>query len=152
MKQYRIELTKEQRDILEEIVRKGQGPARKIQHAHILLKADSGVEGPNWTDNQIQEAFGGGKSTIFRVKKRYIEHGLEDALNRRPQPERPEKRKIYGEQEAHIIAMMCSPAPEGFQRWSMRLVASRLVQLGEYEQIDHTTVWRVLKKMNSNPG
>lgn len=146
MKQYRIELTKEQRDHLEEVVRKGQCSARKQQHAHILLKVDGGEYGPNWTDRQVQEVFGVGESTVLRVRKRFLAHGLEAALNRRPQPERPEKRKMYGEQEAHIIAMMCGPAPEGFQRWSMRLVANRLVQLGEYEQIDHTTVWRVLKK------
>jgi len=152
MKQYRIELTKEQRDFLEEVVSKGKNAARKLQHAHILLKADTGVHGPSWSDQQIQEAYGVGKSTVLRTRKRFLEYGLEDALNRRPQPERPEKRKIYGEQEAHIIAMMCSPAPEGFQRWSMRLVAGRLVQIGEYTQIDHTTVWRALKKTKSNPG
>jgi transposase len=152
MKKQSIELTKEQRSELEEVIRKGTARARELQHAHVLLKMDAGEEGPNWGDAQIQEAFGVGASTIWRIRQRFIAHGLSDALKRRPQPERPEKRKVYGEQEAHLIALACSQAPEGYQHWTMRLLADKAVELGYFEQIDHTTVWHVLKKMNSNPG
>lgn len=148
MKKHSIELTKEQRTELEEVIKKGQTRARKLQHAHVLLKIDAGEEGPDWSDQQIHEAFGVGKSTIWRIRQRFVEQGLSDALNRRPQPERPEKRKVYGEHEAHIIALTCSSPPEGHQRWTMRLLAGKMVELGYFEHIDHTTVWHVLKKTN----
>src|SRR5882672_2015760 len=126
MKKKSIELTKEQRAELEEIVKKGQAPARKRQHAQILLKIDSGEAGPNWSDQQVKEAFDLSLATIWRIRQRFLEQGLTEALSRRPQPERPEKRKIDGEQEAHLIAVTCSQAPEGHKRWSMRLLADRL--------------------------
>jgi transposase len=152
LKKNTIELTKEQRANLEEVIKKGQGSARKIQHAHVLLKSDTGADGPGWPDEQIQEAFEVGRSTIQRIRRRFLEQGLSEALNRRPQPERPEKRKVYGEHEAHLIALCCSPAPDGYERWSMRLLADRVVELGYFEKIGPTTIWKVLKKMNSNPG
>jgi transposase len=117
-----------------------------------LLKIDESEQGSNWSDKQVKEAFGVGEATIWRIRRRFGDQGLEDALNRRPQPERPEKRKITGEQEAHLIAMTCSPAPQGYQRWTLRLLADKLVELGYVEQIDRKTVWVALKKTNSNPG
>jgi transposase len=87
----------------------------------MLLKADEGAYGPGWADEQIREALGVSVPTIERVRRRFHEHGLEDAITRRPQPERPSKRKIDGEQEAHLIALCCSQAPDGYERWSMRL-------------------------------
>jgi transposase len=147
-----IKLTKEQREELEQLISKGTTRARKMQHAHVLLKIDSGEGGPNWSDQQIKEAFGVSALTVWRIRQRFLEHGLDDALNRRPQPERPEKRKLDGEQEAHLIALTCSPAPQGYKRWTMRLLADKLVELGYFEQIDHKTVWVALKKMNSNRG
>ena len=152
MKKKSIELTQEQRVELEEVVKKGQAPARKRQHAQVLLKIDSGEAGPNWSDQQVKEAFDLSLATIWRIRQRFLEHGLTEALNRRPQPERPEKRKIDGEQEAHLIAVTCSQAPEGHKRWSMRLLADQLIELGYFEEISHKTVWVALKKMNSNPG
>lgn len=113
MKKNSIELTKEQRAELEEVIKKGQVPARKMQHAQVLLKIDSGEHGPNWSDKQLLEAFGVSAPTIWRIRRRFLAHGLSDALQRHPQPERPEKRKLDGEQEAHLIAVTCSPAPEG---------------------------------------
>jgi transposase len=152
MKKNSIELTKEQRGELEEVIKKGQLPARKMQHAQVLLKIDSGEKGPNWLDEQLREAFGVSAPTVWRIRRRFLEQGLEDALNRRPQPERPEKRKVDGEQEAHLLAVTCSPAPEGYKRWSMRLLAGKLVELGYFEEISHKTVWVTLKKINSNHG
>jgi len=152
MKKNSIELTKEQRAELEEVIKKGQAPARKMQHAQVLLKIDSGEHGPNWSDKQLLEAFGVSAPTIWRIRRRFLEHDLSEALQRRPQPERPEKRKLDGEQEAHLIAVTCSPAPEGYKRWSMRLLSEKLVELGYFEEISHKTVWVALKKINSNPG
>jgi transposase len=152
MKKESIELTKEQRAELEEVIKKGTARARKIQHAHVLLKIDSSEAGSNWSDQQVKEAFEVSIPTIWRIRQRFLEQGLNDALNRRPQPERPEKRKIDGEQEAHVIAVTCSQAPEGYKRWSMRLLADKLVELGYFEKISHDTVWVALKKINSSHG
>lgn len=148
MKKYSIQLTAEQRHALEELTSKGQAPARKMAHAHILLKSDEG----GWTDEQISQAFGVSEATIWRVRRRFVEGGLETALNRRPQPERPEKRKVMGEQEAHLVALVCSPPPAGYQRWSIRLVRKRVVELEIVEQVGRETIRQTLKKMNSNPG
>lgn len=152
MKKESIELTKEQRAELEEVIKKGTARARKIQHAHVLLKIDSSEAGSNWSDQQVKEAFEVSIPTIWRIRQRFLEQGLNHALNRRPQPERPEKRKIDGEQEAHLIAVTCSQAPEGYKRWSMRLLADKLVELGYFEEISHDTVWVALKKINSSHG
>ena len=152
MKKNSIELSKEQRNQLEEVITKGTAPARKIKHAQVLLKIDSGKEGPNWSDKQIKEAFDVSPTTIWHIRRRFLEQGLDHALSRRPQPERPEKRKIDGEKEAHLMALTCSTPPEGHQRWTMRLLADKMIELEYIEQVDHTTVWKVLKKTNSNPG
>ncbi len=134
------------------MIKKGVASARKIQHAHVLLKIDSGAYGPNWSDKQAQEAFGASIATIWRMRRRFLEQGLDGALSRRPQPERPEKRKIDGEKEAHLIALTCSQPPEGQKRWSLRLLANKMVELGYVEEISHDTVWVALKKMNSSRG
>jgi len=152
MKKNSIVLSKEQRQALEQLVSKGAAPARKIKHAEALLKIDESEHGPNWSDRQVKEAFGMGEATIWRLRRRFLGQGLENALNRRLQPERPEKRKVDGEQEAHLIALTCSPVPEGYQRWTMRLLADKLIELGYFEQIDHKTVWVALKKTNSSRG
>lgn len=91
-------------------------------------------------------------ATIWRARQRFLQHGLEQALDRRPQPERPEKRKIMGVQEAHLIALSCEPAPEGYQRWSVRLLADRFVVLETGEQVGRETIRRALKKTNSSRG
>lgn len=152
MKKHSIQLSKEQRDQVEQLIRKGTAPARHILHAQVLLKAESGENGPNWSNRQIQEAFGVGEVTIWRIRRRFLDHGLTDAIERRPQPERPQKRKIDGEQEAYLIALACGKPPEGRERWTMRLLADKLIQLGYVDQVSHKTVWVTLKKTNSNPG
>ena len=152
MKKHIVQLTQEERKHLEQLIGSGNAPARKIMHAHILLKVDSGPEGPQWSDEQIQQAFGVGAATIWRVRRRCVERGVEDALNRRPQPERPEKRKLTGEGEAHLIALTCGEKPEGEGRWSLRLLANKLVTLEEVEEVSYETVRRILKKTNSSRG
>src|SRR5438034_7380976 len=152
MKKYSIELREGQRNVLKQILSEGVAPARQIKHAHILLKADSSEGGPAWSDEQIQEAFGVGLSTILRVRRRFVEHGLEDALKRRPQPPRPEKRILNGRHEAYLIALSCGEKPEGHERWSVRLLAHKMVEAGYVEQVGRETIRVTLKKMNSNRG
>jgi hypothetical protein len=152
MKKYKIELTPAQRQVLQQIIKAGQARARKILHAHILLKSDSGEQGPKWSDEEIEQAFGVGESTILRVRKRFVEQGLEDALSRRPQPPRPEKRILNGRHEAYLIALSCGEKPEGRERWSVRLLAHKMVEAGYVEQVGRETIRTTLKKMNSNPG
>ncbi len=146
MKKHIIELSCEQRQQIEQVIRSGTAPARKIMHAHILLKSEQG-----WSDKQIMNAFGTGESTIWRVRRRFLEQGFEDALSRRPQPERPEKRILNGVHEAHLIALCCGPQPEGRARWSMRLLADRFVQIGEVETVSYETVRRTLSKNELKP-
>lgn len=148
MKKHIIQLAGEQRQALEGLTRTGQATARTIAHAHILLKSDEGT----WTDGQISQAFGVSEATIWRVRRRFVEGGLDEALHRRPQPERPEKRKITGEQEAHLVALVCSPPPTGYQRWSIRLVRKHVVELEIMQQVGRETIRQTLKKMNSSPG
>jgi homeodomain-containing protein len=143
-----IELTQEQRALLEEVISTGKAAARKIQHAQILLKIDSGKEGPNWSDEQIKEAYGASPSTIWRIRQRFLKHGVEDAMNRCPQPERPEKRKITGEKEAQLIVLACTEPPTGHSQWSIRLLRKRVVELHIVEEVGRETIRLALKKMN----
>ena len=152
MKKYRVQLSKQERQQLEQEVKTGQGPARQLLHARIVLKADEGEQGPGWSDEQISEALEVSVPTIERVRQRFVEQGLQDAITRRRQPERPSKRKIDGEQEAHLIALACSAVPAGYDHWTMRLLADKMVALGYVEEVSHKTVWETLKKTNSSRG
>jgi transposase len=143
-----IELTEEQRKLLEEVISCGKAAARKIQHAQVLLKIDSGTDGPNWSDEQIKEAFGASPSTIRRIRERFLTNGMKDALERRPQPERPEKRKVTGEREAQLIALACTEPPTGYSQWSIRLLRKKVVELQIVEEVGRETIRMVLKKMS----
>lgn len=151
MSKYSVKLKQEQREQLEDLVNKGEAAASQIRHAHILLKSDKGAWGPRWPDKQIQEAFGVGKTQMKRVRKRFVEEGLEEAINRREQPDRPEKQKIDGEQEAQIIAEMCTSLPEGQERWTLRAIAARAVELEIVPSVSHETLRTVLKKNQLKP-
>ena len=152
MKKYTVQLDAEQRQMLESLLSGGKESARSQMHARILLKTDQGAQGPAWTDQHIAQALEIGKATVERVRRRFVEGGLLDALVRRPQPERPDQRKMDGELEARLVTLACSQTEGGQKRWTMRLLADKLVQLGYVDQISHHTVWVTLKKMNSNPG
>jgi transposase len=143
-----VNLTEQERQELQHLIAAGKASARKLMHARILLKADESTEGPAWPDQRISEALEVGLSTIARVRQQFVEQGLEEALNRRPQPERPQKRKLDGELEAHLVALTCGPKPEGEGRWTLRLLAEKLVALGYVEQVSYETVRQVLKKTN----
>ena len=152
MSKYSVKMERGQRAGLEQLIRSGQASARKLMHARLLLKADSGEGGPNWPDTRISVALEVSVPTIWRVRRRFVEQGVDDALNRRPQPERPTKRIFDGEKEAHLIALTCGEKPEGEGCWSVRLLAERLVKIGEVEQVSYETVRRVLKKTSSSRG
>jgi transposase len=152
MKKYIVQLDATQRQLLESMLTGGKATARSQTHARILLKADVGPQGPGCSDEQIAEALAVGIATVERVRRRFAEGGLLDAVVRRPQPERPDKRKMDGELEAQLVTLACSETEGGRKRWTMRMLADKLVQLGYVDQISHQTVWVTLKKMNSNHG
>ena len=146
-KKYPVILTETERDHLKSLIAAGTAPARKLTHARILLKADESSEGPAWVDEQVAEAVEVSQPTVCRVRKQYVEEGLEAARNRRP-PNRHYHRKLDGEQEARLIALACSDPPEGQARWSLRLLADRMVELEVVEDLSYQTVRRTLKKTN----
>ena len=151
VKKYVVELTEKERSQLQEMVKKGKTLARKIQHARILLKADEGSCGPAWTDEEIAQSFDVGVRTVERIRQRFVENGLEDALLRR-QSKQPPRRKLDGNAEAKLIALACSRPPKGHQRWSIRLLADQLVELKIVDSIGRETVRQTLKKTNLNLG
>jgi transposase len=149
-KKYPVMLSESEREELKRLIAAGTAPARKLTHARILLKADQSPEGPGWVDEQVAEAVETSQPTVARVRKQYFEEGLEAALNRRP-PNRVYQRKLDGEQEARLIALACSHPPEGQARWSLRLLADKLVELEIVEEeISYQTVRRILKKTPSS--
>lgn len=151
-KRYIVTLTPEERIQLRQMIRTGNHKARKLTRARILLKADQAPEGPAWTDKKIVQALEVGLSTIERLRKRFVEEGYPAALNRRKENTPRLRRKLDGHQEAQLIALVCSKPPEGRIRWTLRLLASRLVELGVVDTVSYETVRRTLKKTNSNPG
>lgn len=152
MSKYSVKLNQGQRKLLEDLLKKGEAPARKIMHAQILLKCDKGEWGPRWRDQQIQETFEVGETLIKRIRKQYVENGLEAALERKKHPGRPEKQRIDGEQEAQIIALLCTERPEGQERWTLRALTDRIIEVEIVEQVSYETVRTVLKKTSSSPG
>jgi transposase len=136
---------------LERLIAAGQAPARKLMHARVLLKADAEPGGPGWVDTRIAEAVAVSQPTVARVRRQYVEQGFDAALNRRP-PRREYRRTLDGEQEARLIALTCGAPPAGYGRWSLRLLADRMVELEQVEALSYQTVRRVLKKTNSSPG
>ena len=128
-----------------ELLSKGKAAARTLTHARILLKADEGVAGPRLSDDAIAEALEVNRSTVERVRLRCVEEGFDAAL--RPRPSRQQHpRKLDGVQEAHVVTLACSPAPNGRARWSLRLLADKVVELEIVDAISHETVRQTLKK------
>ena len=152
MKQrYMVTLTQAQRQQLKDLISAGTGPARALAHARILLKADQGDHGPGWKDEDIGAALEVSRPTIARVRQRFAREGLEAVLHRRS-PNRQYQRKLDGRQEAHLVAVACSAPPEGQGRWTLRLLANRMVELEHVDSLSYETVRRVLKKTGSSPG
>ena len=148
-KKYVVRLTEEERSQLETLVRSGRAHARKLLYGRILLKADS--NGPDrWTDERIADALEVSTATVARERRRFCEEGLEVALMPR-KPGRPRRRVLDGRAEAHLVALSCSDPPEGTERWSLRLLADRMVELGHADELSYETVRRTLKKTRSSP-
>ena len=150
-KKYVVTLTDEERGALRAMITAGKGSARKLAHARILLKAERRKRQREWQDARIAAALDVAVSTIEKVRQRFVEEGLEAALVPRP-PRREYDRKLGGKEEAHLITLACSTPPEGHARWTLRLLADRLVRLEVVDSVSHETVRRVLKKTNSNRG
>jgi hypothetical protein len=143
MKKYIVRLTDEERAELDDIARRGKGQAFRIQHARILLKVDA--NGPAWTDAQCADAFGCHVNTPRNMRQRFVEQGLEAALERKKMPPRQDVI-LDGRKEARLIALRCGPPPKGRCRWTLRLLADKLVALEVVEAISYETVRRKLKK------
>jgi len=150
-KRYRVTLTERERQQLIGQLRRGRVLASAQRHARILLKADQGPLGPGLTDVDVAEAVACGSATVERVRKRFVEEGLEAALRPRPTT-RTYLRKLDGRAEAHLIALVCGDPPEGRVRWSLRLLADRVVALGMVEEVSHETIRRTLRKTSLSLG
>ena len=144
-KRFVVALTESERAELLALTRKGTQRARKCRRAQILLLADEGH-----TDRQIAAALHAGVATVERLRKRCVEEGLAAALNDKPRPGR--ERKLDGKQEAFLVALACSPPPEGRAQWSMQLLADQMVALGLVEELSDETVRRRLKETRCSPG
>ena len=150
-KRYSVPLTAEEQERLNRLVRSGKSSARIVARARILLKLDQGRNAP-----QVAAALDVSEATVYRIKRRYADpanrslDGLDDVLRDRPQVNR--FRKLDDKREAHLIALACSPAPEGHDHWTLQLLADRMVQLGLVESLSYQTVRLKLKKTSSSPG
>ena len=150
-KKYLVTLTPEERHWLTSLVSAGKRSALTITRARILLKADQADGGPAWDDAAIAEALDCSARTIERVRQRFVERGLEQALGRKPQGRPSRGRKFDGAAEARLIALACSQPPEGRARWTLKLLAGRLVALEVVDGISYETVRRTLKQTSSSP-
>jgi transposase len=144
-KKYIVTLTDEERAQLHALTKRGTVSARRLTRAHLLLQADAGL-----SDDAIAQALHIGTATVERIRKRFVEEGLEAAVSERPRP--GGQRKLDGRQEAFLIALACSMPPEGRQCWTMQILADKLVELQVIDAISDETVRRTLKKMPSSPG
>ena len=144
-KRYVVTLTEEERGMLRGLISSGKASARKLTHARILLKADESGGASGWSDAAISQALEVGTATVERVRKRFVEEGLEAALGRR-KPRREYGRKLDGDGEAHLIALACGEPPEGRTRWTLRLLADQMVVLEYVDELSYETVRRTLKK------
>jgi transposase len=152
MKKYKVTLTADERQHLQELIAAGKAAAKKLAHARILLKADAAEGGPAWADSAIAEAVEVSVDTVARVRERFVEQGLEAALIRKKQDKLSRERTLDGRAEAKLIALACSTPPNGHHEWTMQLLADRLVELKIVESISDETVRRTLKKTRSSRG
>jgi transposase len=147
-----VRLTETERSELEALVRKGKTSALAIARARILLKADQGAKGEAETDAEVAQALSVAPKTVFNVRRRWVEDGLEAALHRKKQACASRSRKLDGKAEAKLVATCCAPAPQGRTRWTLRMLAGKLVELEVVNSISPETVRRTLKKMRLSLG
>ena len=148
---YVVKLSETERSQLKELISSGEASAREIRRAYILLKSDCSPGGPNWKYQAICEAYEVTSLTVYNVRKNYTEGGLNRAILRK-KPDRIYERRLDGEGEAHLIALACGEPPDGYERWSLRLLQDRIVRLEIVEHISHETVRQTLKKTSSSLG
>ena len=157
-KVYRVELSQQDRKQLKDLVRrgkleKGKRPsALKLTRARLLLKADQAEGGPAYTDAAIAEALDVSPKTVFNIRQKWVELGLEQTLERRPQKTPSRQPKLDGKAEAKLIACSCGPAPEGRNKWTLQLLSDKVVELGLVDSICRETVRQTLKKTSSSLG
>ncbi len=150
-KRHVVVLSEAERARLHTLIGRGIAPASVLTHARILLKANQGQAGPSWTDAAIAQALKVHPATVARIRQHYVAAGLDAALHRKP-PAREYRRILDGEQEARLVALACSAPPEGHKRWTLRLLAERLVELEVVETISYETVRQALKQTGSSRG
>jgi hypothetical protein len=150
-KRYRVTLTKQERQDLDQLVSSGKSAAQKLTRARVLLLADQAEGGPAKSDAEIVESLGCGRATVERLRKRFVEEGIEIALQPAP-AKRVYQRRLDGTAEAHLVALACGTPPEGRARWTLRLFADQMVALEYVESVSYESVRRTLKKMNSSRG
>jgi transposase len=148
MKRYKVTLAAEERQHLLDLIAAGKAAARKLAHARILLKADAAEGCPAWPDRRIADALEVSTDTVERVRQRFVEPGLDAALDRKQRERPPREIKLDGRAEARLIALACSPPPEGRAVWTMQLLADKLVELEVVDSISDETVRLALKETN----
>ena len=146
MKKHIVRLELQERQELERLVSRGRGAAYRIRHAHILLAADQSPGGPGLTDSRVATTLGVSVRSIEHLRRRLVEEGFEAALDRKKQSRPSVERKFDGRKEARLVALSCSRPPEGRKRWTLRLLADRLVELRVFESVSHESVRRTLQK------
>jgi len=146
-----VTLSAAERVDLTRLLRSGRHAARTLTHVRVLLQTDAGPNGPAWTDTQIRNALGVSERTVARIRRAFVDDGLDAALHRRLRRV-PKPRKLDGRAEAHLIALQCSPPPEGRDRWTLALLTEHFVALGVSPPVSDETVRRTLKQTASNPG
>jgi len=144
-KKYIVRLSKEERNSLQEVVKKLKGSSQKVRRAQILLKADA--DGPAWSDSRIAEAFGCRRQTVEMIRQRLVETGFQETLEGKKRADPPTPKLLDGEQEAKLIAMRLGPPPKGYANWTLRLLARKVVELEIVDAVSYETVRRTLKKM-----
>ena len=152
MKKYIVRLTRNEQATLKKLLTSGRGSGRMFTRVRILLKADQSDKSPGWSDEKISEAFDVTVQTIERVRKQLVEEGFEAVLSRHQYIQKVSRKKIDGDVEAHLIALCCGEPPKGRIRWTLRLLADSIVELGYVESISHEAVRQTLKKTNLNLG
>ena len=145
---YRVTLTKEERDYLESISTKGKRAARTVLYARALLLLDAGEYGPKWIVGKVAEALGTTPRSLEHLKKRFVEKGLPASIERKKRVKPPRELQFGGEFEAQLLALACSEAPEGRKRWTVRLLAEKMIELQIVPTVSPMTVCNTLKKMN----
>jgi hypothetical protein len=152
VKKYKVTLTADERQHLRDLIAAGKAAAQKLAHARILLKADVAPDGPGWTDDRIADAVEVSTDTVARVRQRFVEDSLDAALDRKKAARPPVPPKFDGRAEARLIAVACSTPPDGRKRWTMQLLADKLVELAVVDAVSDETVRRVLQKTRSSRG